>query len=108
MKLCLIFDEGFETDDFTVKDKIYGTFEQAYNEAEKYIPTCFAPCKLRNEKRKMKRNYYYLWQMAEAIKIEFYRINLVVIDFNKVEERKIYAKNWINIIYLLILTKAGN
>lgn len=86
-------DEGFETDNFTVKDKIYGAFEQAYNEAEKYIPTCFAACKLRNEKRKMKRNYYYLWQMAEAIKIEFYRINLVVIDFNKVEDRKIYAKN---------------
>lgn len=86
-------DEGFEADDFTVKDKIYEVFEQAYNEAEKYIPTRFAACKLRNEKRKMKRNYYYLWQMAEAIKIEFYRINLVVIDFNKIEDRKIYARN---------------
>lgn len=86
-------DEGFEADDFTVKDKIYEVFEQVYNEAEKYIPTRFAACKLRNEKRKMKRNYYYLWQMAEAIKIEFYRINLVVIDFNKIEDRKIYARN---------------
>ena len=86
-------DEKFKADNFKAKDEIYEKFEQAYNEAEKYIPTRFADCKLRNEKRKMKRNYYYLWQMAEAIKIEFYRINLVVIDFNKTEDRKIYAKN---------------
>lgn len=47
-----------------------------------------------NEKRKYKRNYYYLWQMAEAIKVEFHRINdLVAIDFNKEEDRYIYAKN---------------
>ncbi|AXL20729.1 hypothetical protein [Megasphaera stantonii] len=74
------------------KRTIYESFEKAYDEAEQYIPTKFAESKLMKEKRKIKRNYYYLWQMAEAIKIEFYRINLVVLDFNKDKDRKIYAQ----------------
>lgn len=86
-------DKNTEINGLKAKNDIYKNFEQAYNEAEKYIPTRFADCNLKNKKRKIKRNYYYLWQMAEAIKIEFYRINLVVIDFNKTEDRKIYAKN---------------
>ena len=77
-----------------VKKDIYKDFDLAYQDAEKYIPTRFTECKLMNEKRKYKRNYYYLWQMAEAIKVEFHRINdLVAIDFNKEEDRYIYAKN---------------
>ena len=74
------------------KQAIYENFEKAYAEAEQYIPTKFAESKLMKEKRKIKRNYYYLWQMAEAIKIEFYRINLVVLDFNKDKDRKICAQ----------------
>lgn len=101
-------DKNTEVNGLKAKNAIYKDFEQAYNEAEKYIPTRFADCNLRNKKRKIKRNYYYLWQMAEAIKIEFYRINLVVIDFNKTEDRKIYAKNTEQYYLFADIDQSGN
>ena len=73
------------------KTKIYKKFETEYNNAEEMIPTKFAECPFANEKRKVKRNFYYLWQLAEAIKIEFFKSNLVNVDFE--EDKKIYVKN---------------
>ena len=41
-------------------------------------------------RRSLKRNFYYLWQMAEAYKIQFYRdMNFVSINFNDDRDRKI-------------------
>lgn len=78
-------------DDYGNKDKIYEKFLAAYKQAENIIPTKFSECSGRNEKLMIKRNYYYLWQMAEAIKIEFYRSNLVNVDFDKEQDKKIYV-----------------
>ena len=76
-------------DDYYSKEKIYAAFEQKYAEAEKYIPTQFERATMKEEKRRVRRNFYYLWQMAEAIKIEFYKSNIVNVDFNKNEDRRI-------------------
>lgn len=54
---------------------IYADFEEAYQKAESIIPTQFSSERRADAKRRKKRNYYYLWQMAEAIKIEFYKAN---------------------------------
>lgn len=78
-------------DKYDNKDKIYEKFLAAYKQAENIIPTKFSECSGRNEKLMIKRNYYYLWQMAEAIKIEFYRSNLVNVDFDKEQDKKIYV-----------------
>ena len=78
-------------DDYANKDKIYEKFRAAYKQAENIIPTKFSECSGRNEKLMIKRNYYYLWQMAEAIKIEFYRSNLVNVDFDREQDKKIYV-----------------
>lgn len=72
-----------------MKGDIYTRFEDAYAAAEKWVPTRFAESRFTDEKRWMKRNYYYLWQMAEAIKIEFYKEDLVAVDFNNTDDRKI-------------------
>ena len=77
---------------YSKKDEIYKKFFEQYDAAEKFIPTKFAKYDGREERRKVKRNYYYLWQMAEAIKIEFYRSNAVVnVDFEKEQDKKIYV-----------------
>lgn len=68
-----------------IKNNIYKNFEQAYLDAEKYVPTRFAEYELRDEREMVRRNFYYLWQMAEAIKIKFYKTNIVNMDFAKKE-----------------------
>ena len=73
------------------KNEIYKKFEDEYSRVEELIPTKFAECSFANERRKIKRNFYYLWQIAEAIKIEFFKSNLVNVDFE--EDKKIYVKN---------------
>lgn len=81
------------------KNKIYAEFEKKYFEAENLIPTKFAEYTLSNEARKAKRNFYYLWQIAEAVKIEFFKSNLVNVDFEK--DKKIYVKDF-NEYYLSV------
>ena len=73
------------------KDAIYEKFENEYALVEKFIPTKFAAHGSAGKKRNIKRNFYYLWQIAEAVKIEFFKSNLVNVDFEK--DRKIYAQN---------------
>ena len=69
----------------------YAAFNAAYEEAEAWVPTQFAKTKMRNQKGQFKRNFYYLWQMAEAYKIQFYRASMdfVSVDFNDAEDRKL-------------------
>lgn len=78
-------------ENYANKYEIYKKFNDAYEQAENIIPTKFSEYPGRNEKLMIKRNFYYLWQMAEAIKIEFYRSNLVNVDFDKEQDKKIYV-----------------
>ena len=78
-------------ENYANKYEIYKLFNDAYEQAENLIPTKFSEYTGRNEKLMIKRNFYYLWQMAEAIKIEFYRSNLVNVDFDKEQDKKIYV-----------------
>lgn len=71
-------------------EQIYSIFEESYKKAEDLIPTRFEKDGLfQNEKRKMKRNFYYLWKMADAYKKEFYQTqrDVVAIDFNDDRDR---------------------
>ena len=75
-----------------IKDELYKKFTEAYEGAEERIPTRYEDEKYRfpNDKSKMRRNYNYLWQMAESIKIEFYKSSSTVsVDFAKEEDRNI-------------------
>ena len=72
-------------------EEVYRNFEDAYTAAEEWIPTKFKLESFKNRKGMLKRNFYYLWQMAEAYKIQFYRdkMNFVAVDFNNDNDRKI-------------------
>lgn len=80
------------------KVTIYSKLEEQYKLAEDVIPTGFGDTKkYRGEKkqRNIKRNFYYLWQLAEKIKIEFYkRTDLLSINFleDKGESKNIILK----------------
>ncbi len=76
---------GYNSD---MTNGIYDKFEKAYKAAEKIIPTVFTD----NEKfffdedlKWIKRNYYYLWQLAEKIKIKLYGEDAVQIEFENDE-----------------------
>lgn len=73
------------------RELVYKNFNSQYEQAENFVPTKFGAEKLLQRKSKLKRNFYYLWQMAEAYKIQFYRANMdfVSVDFNKPDDRKI-------------------
>ena len=77
---------------YDIKDELYKKFTEAYEAAEERIPTRYEDEKYRfpNDQSKMRRNYNYLWQMAESIKIEFYKSSSTVsVDFAKEEDRNI-------------------
>lgn len=65
-------------------EKIYQKVENDYAKAEKLIPTRFAEERMRTDKLYVKRNFYYLWQMAEAYKKSFYQTqkDRVSLDFD--------------------------
>ncbi len=69
----------------------YSDFEEQYEAAEMYVPTKFAEENLSKRKGQLKRNFYYLWRIAEAYKIQFYRANMdfVSVNFSNAEDRKI-------------------
>lgn len=79
-----------------VQNNIYDKFVEAYNKAEDVIPTIFvdnAKFKYAGELKKIKRNYYYLWQLAEKIKIKFYEEDVVSVDFENREDKKLEFDN---------------
>ncbi|RKI40048.1 hypothetical protein D7V86_22280 [bacterium D16-51] len=51
-------------------EKAYLTFTEAYQEAEAVIPTCFSLYRNQEETKYLKArcNYYFLWNLAEAVK----------------------------------------
>ena len=84
--------------------KIYAKFQEAYEMAEEVIPTKFSESsvfKFEKQLKKIKRNYFYLWQLAEKIKIKFYEEDVVSVDFetsknkplefDKIENYYLYA-----------------
>lgn len=79
--------------DIANRDKIYAAFEREYQRAEDLIPTNFAKSSMRQEKRMITRNFHYLWQLAEAIKIEFFKSNLVNVDFGFEKDKKIFVRS---------------
>lgn len=75
---------------FHAKEALYQGFIAAYEAAEARIPTRYEEAKFNDDKQYMRRNYNYLWQMAESIKIEFYKSSSTVsVDFAKEEDRNL-------------------
>lgn len=71
--------------------RVYKKLEEEYEIAETIIPTRFEDkndlTKYEKKKKKIKRNFYYLWNLAENIKTEFYKKDqLTLIGFNKLSE----------------------
>lgn len=65
-----IFQELYEKVDNEGTGKVYGYFSDIYNKAESVIPSRFADYRNWQENfyLKAKGNFYFLWNMAEAIK----------------------------------------
>lgn len=84
-------DDGAEDKKiFDAKNELYKDFIAAYKAAEEHIPTCYSQAKFNDDKRYMRRNYNYLWKMAESIKIEFYKSSsTVAVNFNDEKDRNI-------------------
>jgi len=55
-------------------EKIFEKIDEEYNKSEKIIPTKFAKFenKMSDEYRKIKNNFYMLWEAAEIMKKEFF------------------------------------
>ncbi|HEX9059364.1 MAG TPA: molecular chaperone [Clostridia bacterium] len=55
--------------------KIYEEFDKNYDDAEKIIPTRFKEYenRVRDEYQKVKNNYYFLWEIADNMKKEFFK-----------------------------------
>ena len=78
-------------ENLTAKEEIYRNFEAAYAKAGEIIPTDYG-----NEEDYeedifyKKRNFYFLWNMAERMKVEFYNTtSRVNIRFNEDHDRKL-------------------
>ncbi|MWC31373.1 molecular chaperone, partial [Paenibacillus sp. MMS18-CY102] len=54
---------------------VYETLEQRYAEAEGVIPTRFKEyeTRMRDDYRRVRGNYHFLWDLAERLKTEFFR-----------------------------------
>lgn len=55
-------------------EELYRELEENYREAEQYVPTCFKDFEnwSREDYFKVKNNFYFLFQLAETVKKEFY------------------------------------
>jgi hypothetical protein len=70
--------------------KVYENFERCYEEAEKFIPTRFKEYenKSREEYQRVKNNFYFLWEIADSMKKEFFRkTNILRNKFDSTEDR---------------------
>lgn len=81
---------------------VYKKLEEEYAEAEKLIPTKFEDdnelTKYAKKKNLIKRNFYYLWNLAEIIKTEFYKKDrLTFIGFTDSSDKAV-GENYENIL----------
>lgn len=73
--------------------KVYENFEKHYEEAENIIPTRFKEYenKSREEYESVRNNFYFLWEIADNMKKEFFRRTNILRNkfdyFNNEEER---------------------
>lgn len=88
---------------------IYKRLEDEYAQAEALIPTQFAEEKMQTKKQHVKRNFNYLWQLAEAYKKAFYQTkkDTVSLDFNKDEDLAIGTVDK-DLYYLYWYDEKGN
>lgn len=74
---------------------IYAEFEKEYEAAEAVLPTRYDETDWPKEKARRRRNFYYLWHLAEKIKVEFYktmnRTNIVEMDFDNMDDVELQA-----------------
>lgn len=77
--------------DGQVMQKIYEVFNKCYAEAEAIVPTLFGEDFKGTSaaKKKHKRNYYYLWEMAEELKKQFFKTDKVSFDFSDEDDVKL-------------------
>lgn len=87
------------------KQEIYKKFQEAYDAAEAIIPTRFNDYQHQREKEQVRRNFYYLWKIAEAIKIEFYKAKSNLVNLDQ-EDPRIYAGDMEN-YYLMVRLSGG-
>lgn len=69
--------------------EVYGKFLKNYEKAEQIIPTKYVdnPIHRGSESlKKIKRNFHYLWKQAEQIKIEFFKSERVLMNFDDATE----------------------
>ena len=64
-----------------------------YQACEELIPTKFEGIIADNDNVNIKRNFYFLWQFAEQIKMEFYREDKVIVDKRTYLDLKALAKS---------------
>ncbi|MBE6876175.1 MAG: hypothetical protein E7496_05515 [Ruminococcus sp.] len=84
---------------------IYDLLDQKSRESEEILPTTFNGtsryAKTARTKQQTKRNFYYLWQLAEKIKIEFFtRTDIVAIDFDSESSHEILV-DWKNLYFYI-------
>ena len=75
--------------------EVYRKFNKLYEECENYIPTIFVDNKdfqTTKDRSCIKRNFYYLWQFAEKIKLAFYQFDNVMVEGNKLDESIDFSK----------------
>ena len=73
--------------------KIYEKFQACYEVAEKVIPTRFKEYenRVREEYQRVKNNYYFLWELAENMKKEFFQKTNILrnkFDYTDMEEKE--------------------
>lgn len=73
-------------------ERIYKKFEECYKEAEKVIPTRFKEYenKVREDYQRVKNNFYFLWEIAENMKKEFFKRTNILrnkFDSSKINEQ---------------------
>lgn len=77
--------ENYDEEDYNVID-LYQEFNDLYDACEEFLPTQFnnlSDVFFDEDVPKVKRNFYYLWQFAEQVKITFYR-----------EEKEVKKDKW--------------
>ena len=77
------------------KNKLYKDFDNMYKRVNEYIPTDYnEETDYGSDLVNKKRNFYYLWDIAESLKIEFHNsTNRVHMNFSDDSDKKICLRN---------------
>ena len=70
-------------------DEVYAKFIENYEKTEQIVPTKYVGNEVyrgTESLKKIKRNFFYLWRQAEQIKIEFYKTERVLMNFDDIDE----------------------